>query len=397
MNGNADLIASSGWYLKIYLNQGNGSFETTPSYTLELGGNCCDFALADLNRDGFVDIVACTLNEARVWFNNNGTFNELPDQAFSYLSSGFSQVALGEINYDGYPDLAGCTDVYVHIFENDHGTGFNTTPVWTSDNLGQWYGLICGINELVFADLGNLGGHSLLGAAIGGEPGMDPLYTTIVFKELSNPRVRPIRNFQVIESVPERHPVLSWLPNKEFDICKYRIYRALMPDETPPVREDFDLIDSVYHDTSTYTDYDVYMLPEYANYKIWYMVTAVDSTDHESLASEFIRFWGLYHPQSEDSMMEFIGAAQPDGYHTSISPNPFNPTTTISFALPEASHVKLTVFDLQGRVVTELVNGMRDAGVHEVTLDAGDLSSGLYFYRINAGDFSSVRKMILMK
>ncbi|HHE46107.1 MAG TPA: T9SS type A sorting domain-containing protein, partial [Bacteroidetes bacterium] len=78
-------------------------------------------------------------------------------------------------------------------------------------------------------------------------------------------------------------------------------------------------------------------------------------------------------------------------------PNPFNPTTTISFALPEASHVKLTVFDLQGRVVSELVNGTRDAGVHEVTLDAGDLSSGLYFYRINAGDFSSVRKMVLVK
>jgi len=78
-------------------------------------------------------------------------------------------------------------------------------------------------------------------------------------------------------------------------------------------------------------------------------------------------------------------------------PNPFNPTTTINFALPEASHVKLVVYDLQGRMVAELVNGTRDAGVHEVTWDASDLASGLYFYRITAGDFNAVKKMMLVK
>ena len=78
-------------------------------------------------------------------------------------------------------------------------------------------------------------------------------------------------------------------------------------------------------------------------------------------------------------------------------PNPFNPTTTISFALPEASHVELTVYDLQGREVIELVNGVRDAGVHEATFEASDLASGIYFYRIEAGDFKTVRKMVLVK
>jgi hypothetical protein len=79
------------------------------------------------------------------------------------------------------------------------------------------------------------------------------------------------------------------------------------------------------------------------------------------------------------------------------SPNPFNPATTLSFTLPEAAHVELTVFDLQGRVIAGLVNGLREAGVHEVTFDASQLASGLYFYRIEAGGFSSVKKMILMK
>jgi hypothetical protein len=78
-------------------------------------------------------------------------------------------------------------------------------------------------------------------------------------------------------------------------------------------------------------------------------------------------------------------------------PNPFNPTTTLGFDLPEASRVKLMVYDVAGRLVAEVVNGWRDAGVHEVTFDAAGLASGLYFYRIEAGDFVSVRKMVLVK
>jgi len=78
-------------------------------------------------------------------------------------------------------------------------------------------------------------------------------------------------------------------------------------------------------------------------------------------------------------------------------PNPFNPLTTISFGLPEAAHVRIAVYDLLGRQVALLVNGYREAGMHEVSFDAADLSSGLYVYRIEAGDFTAVKKMILMK
>jgi len=78
-------------------------------------------------------------------------------------------------------------------------------------------------------------------------------------------------------------------------------------------------------------------------------------------------------------------------------PNPFNPLTTMSFGLPQAGQVKLTVYDLLGRQVALLVNGHRDAGLHEVTWDAGSLASGVYLYRIEAGDFTSVKKMVLMK
>jgi len=78
-------------------------------------------------------------------------------------------------------------------------------------------------------------------------------------------------------------------------------------------------------------------------------------------------------------------------------PNPFNPITAITFALPEAVHVKLTVFNVRGQVVTVLVNGWRDAGVHEVTFDGSTLPSGIYFAQFQAGDFSAVQKLVLLK
>jgi hypothetical protein len=78
-------------------------------------------------------------------------------------------------------------------------------------------------------------------------------------------------------------------------------------------------------------------------------------------------------------------------------PNPFNPTTTLSFALPEAAQVAFGVYDLTGRRVAELINGWRDAGSHEVTFDATALSSGMYIYRLTADDFDATGKMLLIK
>jgi hypothetical protein len=78
-------------------------------------------------------------------------------------------------------------------------------------------------------------------------------------------------------------------------------------------------------------------------------------------------------------------------------PNPFNPTTKISFSLPEQAKVSLQVYDLQGRTVAVLIDGLRDAGTHEVTFDASNLTSGVYFYRLQAGAFSASGKLALLK
>ncbi len=78
-------------------------------------------------------------------------------------------------------------------------------------------------------------------------------------------------------------------------------------------------------------------------------------------------------------------------------PNPFNPSTNIAFSLPSAMHVKLAIYDQLGRHITTLVDRYLEAGFYNETFDAGYLSSGVYFYRLEAGGMSKVRKMLYVR
>jgi polyhydroxybutyrate depolymerase len=78
-------------------------------------------------------------------------------------------------------------------------------------------------------------------------------------------------------------------------------------------------------------------------------------------------------------------------------PNPFNPSTTIKFELPRASQVGLTVCDILGREVSVLLNERKNAGSYEVKFDGQNLSSGVYFYRLRAGDVTQTKRLLLLK
>ena len=78
-------------------------------------------------------------------------------------------------------------------------------------------------------------------------------------------------------------------------------------------------------------------------------------------------------------------------------PNPFNPRTTIRFSLSSRSQTLIKVFDLPGRELATLVDGSTEAGAHSVEWDASSLASGVYLYRIQAGDWIETRKMLLLK
>ncbi len=78
-------------------------------------------------------------------------------------------------------------------------------------------------------------------------------------------------------------------------------------------------------------------------------------------------------------------------------PNPFNPSTIISYQLSAAGKVSITVYDLLGRQVANLVNKEQPAGNYKINFDASSLASGIYYYRIVAGKFIKTKKMILLK
>lgn len=78
-------------------------------------------------------------------------------------------------------------------------------------------------------------------------------------------------------------------------------------------------------------------------------------------------------------------------------PNPFNPETTIHYELPKSAHVQLIVFDVLGRQLQRLVNEEQQAGRYSVVFDARGIASGMYVYRMEAGDFTATSKMVVLK
>ena len=78
-------------------------------------------------------------------------------------------------------------------------------------------------------------------------------------------------------------------------------------------------------------------------------------------------------------------------------PNPFNPSTTITYHLPKTSNVELKVYDVLGNEIATLVNEVQSAGRYTVDFNATNIASGVYLYKIKAGDFIITKKMILIR
>jgi hypothetical protein len=78
-------------------------------------------------------------------------------------------------------------------------------------------------------------------------------------------------------------------------------------------------------------------------------------------------------------------------------PNPFNPKTIIRFSVPEKSQVTLSIYNSLGEKLFDLSNQVFEPGIHQVEFDGSKLSSGIYFYKMTAGNFTQIRKLILVK
>lgn len=84
-------------------------------------------------------------------------------------------------------------------------------------------------------------------------------------------------------------------------------------------------------------------------------------------------------------------------YQISNYPNPFNPTTNIRYNIPKESFVTIKVFDVLGKEIVTLINEYKHEGKYEIEFNAVSLTSGIYYYRLQSGDFVQTKKMILLK
>ena len=126
----------------------------------------------------------------------------------------------------------------------------------------------------------------------------------------------------------------------------------------------------------------------------------MDRKVEKPVATSLRNMYAQYKDKSEyiTSVAEKSSANVPESYALLQNfPNPFNPSTTIGFQLPEKAFVTITVFDVLGKQVATVLQEEKEAGTYTVPFRAGTLASGLYLYRIQAGSFTAVRKMMLLK
>jgi hypothetical protein len=158
---------------------------------------------------------------------------------------------------------------------------------------------------------------------------------------------------------------------------------------------------TVNHPTTNWTDPDLYITGT-GSKKVFYSVSALDNTNLESVKSEhdFLYFNNLLQKQTQEKedIAKVIEYKLQDNY-----PNPFNPSTTIKYELPQESNVKVSIYSILGEELTQLVNTQQSAGYYNVTWNAHNLSSGIYLVRISANsingnsNFVDVKKMLLIK
>ena len=173
---------------------------------------------------------------------------------------------------------------------------------------------------------------------------------------------------------------LSWEDSPESDFQYYRVYRGDIENSIlGPVTFQHDTV------TSEWTD------PNEHGCNVYYRVSAIDCSGNESELSTPVEITGDDIPEIPQSFT----------LHQNV-PNPFNPVTTIRFDLPVGEHVKISIFNLKGELVATILNRHMTSGRKEIVWNAKDnggslVASGMYFYRLIAGDFTETRKMILLR
>ncbi len=130
---------------------------------------------------------------------------------------------------------------------------------------------------------------------------------------------------------------------------------------------------------------------------IKYKILARNTSNKNSAFSNIVETFGEPSLIAKTNNHNENSLSKPLTYNIRNYPNPFNPTTTIAYQLPKKSHVLLKIYNTLGEEVATLVNEGKEPGYYNVSFNAANLPSGLYLYKLTAGNFTKVGKMMLLK
>ncbi len=199
-------------------------------------------------------------------------------------------------------------------------------------------------------------------------------------------------------------PRLSWYGLGTMDDVEYKIYRSIYSTTN------FQLIHSTSNTTTTYIDESIVTMilggqfPP-SNY-VYYQIRAVQTYTNPDLhtnttisyESNTITVPSMLDYITEELKIVAADSTKPLSFSLEQNyPNPFNPLTIINYQLPEAAYVTMKIYDVLGREIAILVDRFEDAGYKRVEFEAKNFQSGLFFYKLQAGNFISVKKMALVK
>ncbi len=258
----------------------------------------------------------------------------------------------------------------------------DTTDGW--DAIGSFNGIYRNRYTYVAPTLGDSTATGIYWSVFRVSAHQDNIYKTFF---VSNPdtgysidNLAPVVPGGIVPTPFDEKIELAWNESPEKDFQYYAIYRSLDPEFTADTMNTY----SYSTTDNLYSDVNVIQGTTY-----YYVIAAIDYSGNASEFSEKV---------SATVTDVDSGTEIPTVYALGQNyPNPFNPSTVIKFSIPNSGLVSLKVFNILGEEVATLINEMKSVGVYEVSFDASNLTTGMYIYRIQSGEFTSTKKMLLIK
>lgn len=387
-DGDLDLVyGQSTGILYVYRNNGTPTsplFQLYPDYfrVIKLDGSGGTVSLADFDGDGDYDLLSGMWDGKFYYFRNDGTnqkpvFNRV-NMPFSNLTvSSYSSPVFIDIDGDGDFDIvSGALNGQVYCYINNNGT-------FTLDNSIFGFIDIGWMSIPTFADMDGDGDLDLL---VGAETGTEYRYYE---NTGNNVFVENNSVFAGIIFPNYSRPTLADVDNDgDYDLIIGRSNGAIIY-----YRNDGTLSSPVW--TRADSEFEGVKVKQNAHAGF----ADLDGDGRPDLIlgeydGNFTFYKNLFAPVSviDD------GVTSPAGFYLFQNyPNPFNPVTIIRYQIPEAGFVSLKVYNVLGSEVAEIVNGFHNAGKYDISFDGNDLASGFYFYELRTQNYSSVRKMLLIR